>query len=261
MKRLRGLIARADGSTAPGTVSFTETIEAVEAAGGADVSDRGVSDYILPGFIDLQVNGREATDVMSASPAELGELSAALAREGTTAWLPTAITAPLARIETVAGAIAEAMTGAADISGGILGMHLEGPFIAAARRGAHPANNLEPRGAALECVESLPALRMVTLAPELEGALEAIARLGARGIAVSLGHTDASLEQAEAAVGAGARMFTHTFNAMAPLDYRKPGAAAAAMLPSRACAAVIADGIHVHPAMLRLLLLARGAGG
>jgi len=260
MKRLRGLIARADGSTAAGTVSFTETIEAVEAGGGAEVSD-----YILPGFIDLQLNGREATDVMSASPAELGRLSAALAREGTTAWLPTAITAPLEQIETVASAIAEAMAAAADLSGGIaggiLGMHLEGPFIAAARRGAHPAHNLEPRGDALARVAALPALRMITLAPELDGALEAIARLGARGIVVSLGHTDASLEQAEAAVGAGARMFTHTFNAMAPLDHRRPPAAAAAMLPSRACAAVIADGIHVHPAMLRVLLRARGAGG
>jgi len=261
MKRLRGLIARADGSTAAGSVRFTATIETVEAGGGADVSDRGVSDYILPGFIDLQVNGREAVDVMSASPGELGELSAALAREGTTAWLPTAITAPLARIETVAAAIAEAMVAAAEISGSILGMHLEGPFIAAARRGAHPAHNLEPRGDALERVASLPALRMITLAPELDGALDAIARLSARGIAVSIGHTDASLEQAEAAVGAGARMFTHTFNAMAPLDHRRPTAAAAAMLPSRACAAVIADGVHVHPAMLRLLLLARGAGG
>ena len=261
MKRLRGQIARADGSTAAGSVSFTETIEAVEATDGLGTSDRGASDYILPGFIDLQVNGRDATDVMSASPAELGELSAALAREGTTAWLPTAITAPLALIETAATAIAEAMTGPADPCGGILGMHLEGPFIAPARRGAHPEHNLEPRGDALERVAALPALRMVTLAPELDGALEAIAHLGERGIAVSLGHTDASLEQAEAAVGAGARMFTHTFNAMAPLNHRKPGAAAAAMLPSRAFAAVIADGIHVHPAMLRLLLLARGAGG
>jgi N-acetylglucosamine-6-phosphate deacetylase len=261
MKRLRGLIARADGSTAPGAVSFAETIAAVEVDGGAAISADAACDYIMPGFIDLQLNGRAAIDVMSASAQALGELSAEIAREGTTAWLPTAITAPLARIEAAAAAIAEAMAGAADIVGTIVGMHLEGPFISAARRGAHPAHNLEPRGAALERVVSLPALRMITLAPELGGALEAIARLRARGIAVSLGHTDASLEQAEAAIGAGARMFTHTFNAMAPLDHRKPGAAAAAMLPSPAWAAVIADGIHVHPAMLRLLLLARGAGG
>jgi N-acetylglucosamine-6-phosphate deacetylase len=120
-------------------------------------------------------------------------------------------------------------------------MHLEGPFISAARLGAHPALNLEPCGAALERVAALPALCMITLAPELEGSLKAVSRLSARGIAVSLGHTDASLEQAQAGVDAGARMFTHTFNAMAPLNHRHPAAA--------------------HPAMLRLLYLARGAGG
>jgi N-acetylglucosamine-6-phosphate deacetylase len=256
MKRLRGLIARADGSTLPGIVGFGETIESVELGGGADAID-----YIVPGFIDLQLNGRGATDVMSASAGALCELPAELAREGTTAWLATAITSPLARIEAVAAKIAEATAEAAGARGAILGMHLEGPFISRARLGAHPALNLEPRGEALERVAALPALRMITLAPELDGALEAVARLSARGIAVSLGHTDASLEQAQAAVAAGARMFTHTFNAMAPLDHRHPGAAMAAMLPSRAWAAVIADGVHVHPAMLRLLYLARGAGG
>lgn len=260
MKRLRGLIARADGSTLPGIVGFGETIESVEAGGGADAPD-----YIVPGFIDLQVNGRGATDVMNASAGALCELCAALAREGTTAWLATAITSPLERLEAVAAKIAEAtaeaIAAAADTTGAILGMHLEGPFISAARLGAHPSHNLEPHGAALERVAALPALRMLTLAPELGGALEAVAGLSARGVAVSLGHTDASMEQAQAAVAAGARMFTHTFNAMAPLDHRRPGALAAAMLPSRAWAAVIADGVHVHPAMLRLLYLARGAGG
>ena len=260
MKRLRGLIARPDGSMLPGIVGFGQTIESVDPAGGANATD-----YIVPGFIDLQVNGRGAIDVMNASAGELCELSADLAREGTTAWLATAITSPLARIEAVAAKIAEAAAEAtaqtARTRGAILGMHLEGPFISAARLGAHPALNLEPRGDALERVAAMPALRMITLAPELDGALEAVARLSVRGISVSLGHTDASFEQAQAAVAAGARMFTHTFNAMAPLNHRHPGAAAAAMLPSPAWAAVIADAVHVHPAMLRLLYLARGAGG
>jgi len=263
MKRLRGLIARADGSTVAGVVGFGKTIESVEAGVGVDAID-----YIVPGFIDLQVNGRGGIDVMNATASALCELSTELAREGTTAWLPTAITSPLERIEAVAAniseATAEAIAKAADtqhIASAILGMHLEGPFISAARLGAHPAHNLEPRGAALERVAALPGLRMITLAPELNGALEAVADLSARGVTVSLGHTDASLEQAQAAVAAGARMFTHTFNAMAPLDHRNPTAAAAAMLPSRAWAAVIADGVHVHPAILRLLYLGRGAGG
>jgi N-acetylglucosamine-6-phosphate deacetylase len=267
MKRLRGLIARADGSTRKGVVGFGETIESVEAGGGAEATD-----YIVPGFIDLQVNGRGGIDVMNARADALCELSSELAREGTTAWLPTAITSPLERIEAVAANISEAIAEATAkaiagsvetrrVADAILGMHLEGPFISAARLGAHPAHNLEPRGAALERVAALPALRMITLAPELNGALEAVANLSAHGVAVSLGHTDAALEQAQAGVAAGARMFTHTFNAMAPLDHRHPAAAAAAMLPSRAWAAVIADGVHVHPAMLRLLYLARGAGG
>ena len=182
MKRLRGLIARADGSTVTGVVSFGETIESVEAGGGADATD-----YIVPGFIDLQVNGRGGIDVMNATAGALRELSAELAREGTTAWLPTAITSPLARIEAVAAKIAEATAeaiaeaaGAHGVTSAILGMHLEGPFISAARLGAHPAHNLEPRGAALERVAALPALRMITLAPELNGALEAMADADAR---------------------------------------------------------------------------------
>jgi N-acetylglucosamine-6-phosphate deacetylase len=256
MRRLRGLIARPDGSTLPGSVGFGETIESVEPGGSANATD-----YIVPGFVDLQVNGRGAIDVMNASAGALSELSAALAHEGTTAWLPTAITSPLERLESVAAAIAEAIGQAADTAGTILGMHLEGPFISPVRLGAHPAHHLEPRGDALARVLALPVLRMITLAPELPGALEALAELNARGVAVSLGHTDASLAQAEAAIAAGARMFTHTFNAMAPLDHRRPSTAAAAMLPSPARAAVIADGVHVHPAMLRLLYLARGASG
>jgi N-acetylglucosamine-6-phosphate deacetylase len=273
MKRLSGLIARSDGSTPPGTVSFDTTIASVEATGGARNGD-----YILPGFIDLQVNGAGEIDVMDASADALLRLSAELAREGTVAWLPTAITAPLDRIEAVAALIAEATAAqcrtaddvldesaqAADSptpSATILGMHLEGPFISPARLGAHPPLNLPPRGAALERVAALAGLRMVTLAPELDGALDAISRLNASGVAVSLGHSAATLEQAQAAVAAGARMFTHTFNAMAPMYHRRPGIATAAVLPSRALAAVIADSVHVHPEMLRLLYRARGAGG
>lgn len=266
MKTLRGLIARLDGSTLPGAVSFGQRIAAVETTTSA-----GAGDYILPGFIDLQVNGAGSIDVMGASAGALLDLSAQLARGGTTSWLPTAITSPMEQIVAVAAAVAEASTEAqtriastglrAAARATILGMHLEGPFLSASRLGAHPPFNLVPRGEPLETIASLNALRMVTLAPELEGGLAAVAQLSERGLAVSIGHTDASLEQAQAAIAAGARMFTHTFNAMAPLHHRHPGAAGAAMLPSSALAAVIADGIHVHPEMLRLLLRTRGAGG
>jgi N-acetylglucosamine-6-phosphate deacetylase len=211
--------------------------------------------------------------VMNAAPDALLALAAHLAREGTTAFLPTAVTAPLERIESADAAIAQAACaqrerdqprGAvhdADSSASILGMHLEGPFISPARLGAHPTLNLIPRGEALERVLGLKALRLVTLAPELDGALDAIARFCGRGVAVSIGHTDATLAQAEAGVAAGARMFTHLCNAMRPLHHREPGAIAAAMLAERAFAAVIPDGVHVDPAMLQLVYRARGAAG
>lgn len=228
-----------------------------------------VRDRILPGFIDLQVNGAYGIDVMSAGAADLLRLSNRLAHEGVTAWLPTVITSPLETIERCDAVIAEAMTAQQELDreacdsgrplGGatILGMHLEGPFISPLRLGAHPRLNLLPQGEPLERVLRLKTLRLITLAPELEGALSATPRFSARGVAVSLGHSDATCQQAAAAVGAGARMFTHVFNAMRPLHHRDPGIAAAALLPSPAYVAVIPDGVHVDSAMVCLLLHSR----
>ena len=112
---------------------------------------------------------------------------------------------------------------------GILGMHLEGPFISPMRLGAHPKLNLEPRGEAFERVMALEQLKLVTLAPELPGAPDAIRRLTSRGVVVSIGHTNATFEEASAGIAAGARMFTHLFNAMRPLNHRDPGVIAAAL--------------------------------
>ena len=261
MKHLSGAIASGDGRTFAGRAGFAERIETVEAA------STGGDDYILPGFIDLQVNGSHGIDVMTASPDELASLAGHLAREGTCAFLPTAVTAPLAQIERAHAAIAGAMaaqTGGFDAraaGAAILGMHLEGPFISSARLGAHPPLNLEPRGVALDLVLGLEKLRLVTLAPELHGALDAIRRFCARDVVVSIGHTDATLAEAEAGIAAGARMFTHLFNAMRPLRHRDPGVIAAAMLARNAKPAVIPDGVHVDPAMLALIYRARGAAG
>lgn len=228
-----------------------------------------IADRILPGFIDLQVNGAYGIDVMSANADDLIRLSNHLAHEGVTGWLPTVITSPLDTIERCDGVIREAMAAQVELaresrdSGGplgganILGMHLEGPFISPLRLGAHPRLNLLPQGESLERVLRLKTLRLVTLAPEVEGALGAIPGFAARRVAVSLGHSDATFRQAADAVNAGARMFTHVFNAMRPLHHRDPGIAAAALLPSAAYAAVIPDGVHVDPAMVRLLLHSR----
>ena len=221
-----------------------------------------IDDFILPGFIDLQVNGGCGIDVMSATAADLLELAHCLAHEGTTGWLPTVITSPLETIERVDAVIAEAMAAqaasdrAVHRGGGnppgatILGMHLEGPFISPARRGIHPPLNLLPQGDALDRVGRLKTLKLITLAPELEGALHAIRALTARGVVVSIGHTDATYDQTLAAIDAGARMFTHLFNAMPPLHHRAPGVVGAALSLSTARAAVIPDGVHLHPALL-----------
>jgi len=257
---LSGCIARPDGSLIRGRITFTDRITALESA-----SDGGGEDYILPGFVDLQVNGSHGIDVMNAAPDALATLSRHLAREGATAWMPTAVTAPIEKIaqvhESIAGAIENSRRDNSADAAAILGMHLEGPFISPLRLGAHPALNLEPRGDSFQRVLAMRALRLITLAPELPGGFDAIRRLAARAVVVSIGHTNATLEEANAGIAAGARMFTHLFNAMRPLNHRDPGVIAAALAPSPALAAIIPDGVHVHPAVLRLASRARGKDG
>ena len=256
--KLSGLIAKPDGSIVRGRLTFNDRITAIEPA-----SSDG-DDYILPGFVDLQVNGSHGIDVMNASADELATLGRYLAREGTTAWMPTVVTAPLEKIARAHESIAAALeTSRRDNipAAAILGMHLEGPFISRHRLGAHPTLNLEPRGDAFDRVLAMSSLRLITLAPELPGALDAIRRLNSRGVVVSIGHTNATLDEANAGITAGARMFTHLFNAMRPLNHRDPGVIAAALAPSLAIAGIIADGVHVHPAMLRVAFNARGKYG
>src|SRR3984957_3025612 len=257
--KLSGLIAKPDGSTVRGHVTFADRITALDPA--ADAGD----DYILPGFVDLQVNGSHGIDVMNASAEALATLSRHLAREGATAWMPTAVTAPIEKIAQVHDSIATAFENSrskdSSDAAAILGMHLEGPFISPLRLGAHPTLNLEPRGDAFERVLAMSALRLITLAPELPGGLDSIRRLTARNVVVSIGHTNATLDEANAGIEAGARMFTHLFNAMRPLNHRDPGVIAAALAPSAAIAAIIPDAVHVHPAMLRLVFDARGRSG
>jgi N-acetylglucosamine-6-phosphate deacetylase len=248
-----------DGSILRGRLDFSDRITSIEPASG--VGD----DYILPGFIDLQVNGSHGIDVMTAPVDALHTLARHLAREGTTAWMPTAVTAPIEKIARVHKSITDAMKNVSPDSSAdyasILGMHLEGPFISPLRLGAHPHLNLDPRGEHFDTVLGMNSLRLITLAPELAGAIEAIKRLTARGVIVSLGHTNATLEEANAGIAAGARMFTHLFNAMRPLNHRDPGVIAAALAPSRALAAIIPDGVHVHPSILDLAYRARGKDG
>lgn len=204
--------------------------------------------YLVPGFVDLQVNGAFGVDVVS-HPERLGELSAALPATGVTYYLPTLVTQPLGRYPGVIGGL-ELGTGEGAAP---LGLHLEGPFISPQKRGAHAAEAVaEPEPEALGELLDAGRVEMVTLAPEMPGAGTLIELAVERGTVVSLGHSAASFEEAMSGFDLGATSVTHLFNAMSPLHHRDPGLPGAAMSHPSARCGMVADGRHVHPAMVRL---------
>jgi N-acetylglucosamine-6-phosphate deacetylase len=205
--------------------------------------------FLAPGLIDLHNNGAFGVDCATATPDEWDVFIEGLAARGVTSVLPTIITAPLPALQEASAAVAEAMAR----HPAILGLHLEGPFLAPSKRGAHQRHDLRlPDSGALDEILRLPALRLITLAPELPGAMAAIARLRAAGILVSLGHTAADAEMMRAAATAGASLVTHVFNAQSALSHRAPGAPGVALTDTRLSPCLIADGVHVDPAMLAL---------
>lgn len=206
---------------------------------------------VVPGLIDLQVNGAGGID-LTDDPEGLWEVATVLARYGVTAFAPTVITsAPEARERALATFRAGPPPGWRGARP--LGLHFEGPFINPARKGAHPERWLAaPSLAAVEGWSPESGVLMVTIAPELPGALEVIAALSGRGVIVSLGHSEASAAEVTAAVAAGARMVTHLGNAMPPLSGRRPGVMGAA-LDGPLVAGVIPDGVHLDPVTLRVL--------
>jgi N-acetylglucosamine-6-phosphate deacetylase len=207
---------------------------------------------VAPGFIDLQCNGAVGVDI-TAEPERLWEVAAALPRWGVTAWLPTVITAPSdARIRALAALRSGPPPGA--VVACPLGLHLEGPFLAPERRGAHdPRYIVAPSWDLIDCEGwSRDAVALVTLAPELPGALGLVRRLVDRGVVVAAGHSSATAAQAADAVDAGVSYVTHLFNAMAPLHHREPGLVGVALTDARVRAGVIADGLHVAPRVVAL---------
>ena len=207
--------------------------------------------FLLPGFIDLQVNGGFGHD-FTAEPATIWAVATQLPQYGVTRFLPTIITAPLATMA-AARAVMKAGPPAGFQGSQPLGLHLEGPFLSPKKPGAHPPQHLRAPEADLVADWTAPVVRLVTLAPELPGAGTLIAALVARGIVVAMGHSAASYEEALAALDAGVRYGTHLFNAMAPLHHRAPGLAAALLGEKRATLGLIADLIHVHPALVQLI--------
>ncbi len=222
---------------------------------------------IAPGYIDLHIHGSAGYDAMADSAEALPAIERLLSRHGVTGYYPTTLTAAmdptLSALERLADAIEhrDKPNGGATTGARPLGIHLEGPFISHARKGVHPTENLLPPK--LQTFERFwqaarGHIRMMTIAPELDGAVEVIAEAARRGVCVSLGHSDADFDVAERGVAAGARHATHTFNAMRPLDHRRPGILGAVLTDSRLSADIIADGVHLDPAIVKLFANAKG---
>lgn len=238
---------------------IAEVARRVETRQGAEVV--GLEGAILaPGLIDLHVHGGNGVDTMDGEAGAIAGLSAFVAAHGVTGFLPTTVTAPLPEIERALKAVRRAVDG--ELPGAqVLGVHLEGPFLNRWRAGAQPLNwCVDPARDALQRLlatgEGL--IRMMSLAPELPGALAAIETLTQHGIVASVGHTDATYAQAQAAFAAGARHVTHLFNAMSPLHHREPGVVGAALTTDGVMVQLIADGLHLHPATLAVVVRCKG---
>jgi len=235
--------------------------------------------FIAPGFIDLHIHGSAGYDVMDETADALPAIEKMLAHHGVSSYLPTTVTAPLdatlRALERLADAIESRGEQREKVGGPRceepmnvdrsraqpLGIHIEGPFISHARSGVHPLQDLLPPSLGL--FEQLwqaarGHIRMITIATELEQAPEVIAEAARRGVCVSLGHSDADFATTERAIASGARHATHTFNAMRPLDHRNPGILGAVLTDHRLTADIIADGVHLHPSIVKLFAKAKG---
>jgi N-acetylglucosamine-6-phosphate deacetylase len=212
----------------------------VAGLGLASPNGRGIA---VPGFVDLQVNGFSGVDFLAADADGYRQAGEALLETGVTAYLPTFITAPEEQLVDALRALPPGGDGPH-----ILGAHLEGPFLSALRLGIHPAAaRRNPDVDLLERLLDAGPVRLVTLAPELPGASAVIERLLRREVAVSLGHSDATAEQAETAFELGARSVTHVFNAMRPFHHRDPGIIGAALARPDVVIQIILDWVHVAP--------------
>lgn len=241
--------ALVDGRLVPGDVEVADGV--VAAYGLSSPAGRGIAS---PGFVDLQVNGFAGVDFLAADAAGYARAGAALLETGVTAYLPTFITSPeealisaLRQLPRVAG------------SPRVLGAHVEGPFISPERMGTHPLfARRDPDPALVERLLAAGPVRLMTLAPELPGALELVDALQARDVTVSCGHSNATAPEANAAFDRGVRTVTHLFNAMRPLAHRDPGIVGAALTRDDVVLQVIVDGVHLAPETVRLVWAAAG---
>jgi len=228
-------------------------------AGDEDLDLSGTT--LLPGFIDVHIHGAAGIDVMDATVAGLREVSEYLASQGVTSWVPTFVPASDEHYANAIAVISEAMNGP---GARVLGVHYEGPFVNTAQCGALHTEYFKTYSAPSD-LDSLPlpssGVRMITMAPEVAGGVELVRELKKRGWVISIGHTRAGLDVLDQACDAGAHHMTHFMNAMAPLHHRSPGPIAWGLSRDDVTVDVIADGIHLDPFMLRLLLKLKGPQG
>jgi N-acetylglucosamine-6-phosphate deacetylase len=214
--------------------------------------------WILPGFVDMHVHGGGGTSFTEGTSLDATNAVEFHRRHGTTSLVAGLVTAPLADLEARSAMLA----GLAD-EGVIAGLHLEGPFLSPVRRGAQDARHmLAPDPAVFERLRAAARghLRVLTLAPELPGAIGVIEAAARAGVTVAVGHTDATAEVTSAAIDAGARHATHLFNGMRPPHHREPGAVGALLDRDEVSCEVIADGVHLHDMTIRLAARAAGPG-
>jgi N-acetylglucosamine-6-phosphate deacetylase len=243
--------------------SIAPRAEIAAPAGSKEISARDAT--LVPGFVDVHVHGAGGYDVMSSTEESLSTIASTVARHGTTSLVATTVTAPPDEtrrcLEDISRYILSPTNRSADATAEILGIHLEGPFISPARRGVHPAGAIaKPSVALLDRYLEAAAgtAKILTLAPEIPGALELVERGYAKGLVVALGHTDATYEQAQTAIFRGARHAVHVFNAMRPFSHRETGVLGAILVDPSVTAEIIADGVHVDDPAIKLLLAAKG---
>lgn len=228
--------------------------------GAREISTRGKT--VVPGFVDVHIHGAGGHDVMEGTPEALEIVAATVASHGTTSMVATTVTASeIETRESVAGIarfiLKPGEFPARDLAAEIVGIHFEGPFISQARRGVHPAQWIVPPSQdffSMLLRESGGVAQILTLAPELPGALQLIAAARRAGLVVSLGHTDATYEQALTAIDAGATHAAHVYNAMRPFSHRGTGVIGAVLTSPKVSAELIADGVHVDEAAMRMLI-------
>lgn len=218
---------------------------------------------LAPAYFDVHTHGCCGRDVMEATGEGLGQIGQFLAGHGVGSYLPTTMTAPVdTMLRSLEGLAALIQQGTRLPGAQPVGIHVEGPFLSHVKKGAHPPQHLLAPNVAFfdrmwQAAEGN--IRLMTIAPELPGALEVIARATSLGVRVSLGHSNATLAEAERGVAAGAVSATHTFNAMRPFDQREPGILGAVLSDDRVYAELICDGLHVHPSAVRLFWKAKGS--